>query len=246
MRVALAHPQAPYLSESRMPEAVATEARISVLKLADYCLAGPAERNRIIQNQKYPDNFITARYTRAENAIISHLRGEMTAEELAERRDAILASPLNKPQDAERNALCAQAINAALAFIPHSPIAGLAMTLVNPRPPRLFHGGVSISVQPDLLINCPTRGRRPAHRGFLKLRLGKTEAMDEHAARLAAAVLHRYGEEFLDDQPPVDHRACLVYDVFHNVIHPATGALVRNWATISAACVEYATMWEVA
>lgn len=228
-----------------MAEAIAIEARASVLKMADYCTANPGERRRIIRAQKYPPDFIVARYTRAENAIAAYLCGTIGADDLAERRDLIASRPAENPQQAERFASCAAAIDAALTYIPDSLLASMTFTLIEPHPPHLENEGVSISVQPDLWLACPAAGRRPSRCGLLKFRFGKGGPMDPLAARYAGAMLRRYGEEFFADEPPVDYRTCLIYDVMHNLVHTAPLSVARTWDTINAACAEYATMWDV-
>lgn len=227
-----------------MSEAVATQPHASVLKFADYCTAHPGERNRIISRQKNPSDFIPARYTMAENAITAFLDGRIDAARLLGRRNTILNRPITTPSQPQRNALCAEAIDAALAFIPTSPLSTLPLTLIEPHPPRLVHNGVSISVQPDLRITCPSTRRDPSSYGLFKLRFGKTDPMSPEAARIAAAILLRYGTDFFPAEPPINYRFCWIYDVFHGVIHAASDRIVRTWSTISAACFEYATMWD--
>jgi hypothetical protein len=228
-----------------MADAIATEPRASLLKLADYCIATPAQRRRILQTQKHPPDVIVIRYTLAENAIAAYMSRTIDVDELAERRDEIADRPAENRQQAERFRSCAAAIDAAIAFLPSSPLASMTFTPINARPPRLDNEGVSISVQPDLWVQCPATGRRPARCGLLKFRFGKTEAMHPQAAQYAGAMLRRYGDEFFPEDAPVDYRACFVYDVMHDAIHTAPLAVVRTWATIDAACLEYATMWDV-
>lgn len=119
----------------------------------------------------------------------------------------------------------------------------LAVERGETNPEKLLVAGVRVSVRPEILLRASGRGGI-TRLGALKIYIGKTHRLGERGGEYAATVLRRYLEEHHSDEGEVDHRLCLVLDVFDRKLHHAPRAYVRRMRDIEAACRELLLHWE--
>ncbi len=87
--------------------------RISCAKLGEYMVASPTRRRRIIQDQKWPSDFIVPLYTEAHEVIAGFIRRCAKNTSMIERAiDRLLHAPTKSDWDKQKNALCIDALKA--------------------------------------------------------------------------------------------------------------------------------------
>lgn len=224
-----------------MPIDERTQPRISVNKLGEYITAAPARRRRIIVDQKRPRTFIAPRYGTAERKIVEFLSGRSSEGDLLRAIDELEDDCGGTEWQMQRNQLCAEAIGSFLDYLDVFELDGISLSPLTPSHTHLKLGGISVSVRPEL-EGCGNLGHGAKSRGVLKLYLGKTFPLNEESGSAIATCLRQYACEMIP-AAEVDHRLCIVFDVFAGAIFQAPKAHKRRMRDIEAACEEVARAW---
>lgn len=207
--------------------------------LAEYLTASAGRRRAIITEQRSPKTFRVAYYADAEDAIVGAIAGQLSQAPLDAGRAKILVAPVSKQWDMARRDTQLDAIEAVRTFLQSAAADSLRdLALARRRTSPLLVGGVAVSVRPDLLVEA-TPGEVV---GAVKLFFSKTAVLNDERSRYAGAIL-QMAVESLKGAQGVDHRRCLVLDVFAGRIHQAPRTSRRRRQDVEAACSEIETMW---
>lgn len=215
--------------------------RVTMNALAEYLTASAGRRRGIIAEQKSPKTFRVAYYADAEDAITGAISAQLSPAPLDAGRTKILSAPVTKPWDMARRDTQLEAIEAARAFL-QSPSAAVLrdLTFARRRTSALLIGGVAVSVRPELLVE------EEPHVvvGAVKLFFSKTAPLSDERSRYAGTIL-QMAVEGLRGAHSVDHRRCLVFDVFAQRLHQAPRASRRRRQDVEAACAEIEAVWSI-
>ena len=217
-------------------------ARISINKLGEYMTAHPGRRRKIVQDQKYPSDFVVARYSSARDAIIQHLLGQIDDSGVIAIIDSLGETVATTPWQEQDAQLSAEALEAYLDIDDHG-LDVEALRVGEPSAPRFEVGGVEVSVRPDLLA-AAVDGRGRDVVGGVKLHVSKTNTLDDEAGEYVATILHQWAEsELTTDGGIVDRRLCVVIDVFGKRSFVAPRSHIQRMRRVEAACEEIALRW---
>jgi hypothetical protein len=210
-----------------------------VNKLGEYLIATPARRRRIIFDAKYPQEFITRRYLKAESAIkdfyLNAAKDERiilnAIKELQEYR------PKNKHQLEVKNS-CIDALSKFLKLNDNFAIVDGDKHYyegIN-KSATLNFAGTEISVRPEVLIF-----ENGEICGAVKLYLSKSHPLSKDSGEYISTLIKSYLEEEYD--LTIKARNCFVLDVFSNNIFIAPNAFKKRLNDIEAACEEISSRW---
>lgn len=219
-----------------------TAPRISLNKLGEYLTATPARRRSIVQQQKYPATFRTARYREAYSAIAACcLTGFDPG--ILNQTLASLAASTGSENEMQRLHNCQEALSHFASMIEDLPFDEVQLSAPEGQLPYLMLGGVEVSVRPELLCSGVV-GRPPqARSGAIKFYFSKTNPLTLEAAQYVGAVTLNYLADCLIQPDPVDYRMVWVVDVFAEQIFPAPKSTVRKIDDAVAACEEILGRW---
>lgn len=224
---------------------VRAEPRISVNKLAEYMVARPVRRRAIVRDQKRPPEFLVARYTEAQDAIVKYFTAGQDDTVILEALRSLETSEPRSEWDAQRLLLCAEALDAFLE-IPEFPfMAGMRAVAGHPQPELLDVAGVAVSVRPEVLLTGIDRQGRPIS-GAIKLYIGKTVPLTDDSGAFAATILYQYLETYPPGNLEPDPKHAVVVDVFARRMFPAPRSYQRRRNDVVAACEEIARAWATA
>ncbi len=217
--------------------------KISLNKLGEYLTASPARRRRIVQDQKDPKAFITARYADAREAIVDFLSSGMTDEEKLLSEAKRLRADTTGTDFAQQDRIAsADAIENFLEVAEQLEIDDLA---VIPAESTLSESmsinGVNVSIRPDAYLKNPITGDIV---GAVKLHFPKTTPLTDISAKYVATALKVYLSEE-KGAPLTDHKKCYVVDVSTQTATFAPKSHKKNMNDISAACEEIRARWEL-
>lgn len=212
--------------------------RISLNKLAEFIIAKPGRQQRIIKEQKKPNDFIVARYGLASNAISNYIL-QPHGFSLQSAIDAI--APLATDSDwTKQNAeLCQAALIRFMAMTENLSWHGLTPTAGDNYSPKMVLGGVDISVRPEIILK---NGNKTV--GGIKLYINKGTPLNQDSGGYVSTVLYRYLSEVLSTESDVNRSTCMVVDVFGQSIYYAPKAYKRTMADVEAACRHISILWD--
>lgn len=220
-----------------MEERERTEPRISVTKLGEYMVAPPARRRRIIADQKRPRNFIVPRYGAAEEAIVDFLSQDQDEREILKHVNRLGNASGGTDWQNQTSHLCSEALECFLDAVELLDLDGLQLVAAPQSAQHLKIAGVSISARPEVLL-----GRQDGTRGVLKIYFGKTVPLSDEAGAFVGTCLREFASSTLGGAR-IDHRLCLVLDVFAGRLFEAPRAHKRRMRDIEAACEEIRRAW---
>lgn len=215
--------------------------RISAPKMGEYLDVAAHRRERILRDQKYPSDFITARYKDANHAIRSAMvsGGDVAARVLEKARN-IATAPTAKKYNADTNACCAEALDRFARTFPTLPLKGITAKLVAARGLPLFVEEVEISVWPTVLLHSAWRDGT-SKTGALLVVYNKGAALPKHSGDAVAELLRQ--ALIQAGHVGVTPSMCLVLDVFSGALFTAPTSSRRLTGEIEAACREIAGLW---
>lgn len=204
--------------------------------------ANASRRRRIVIDQKKPKPFVVTWYRDARSEIVNYFLsgGDPGSVEAAlENLGSSEAGDNRKRQEEE---LSAEALAAFLDGQEDFEVWDVEYARAQSSAPKLEIGGVSVSVQPDLLIKGSRKGR--PFRGALKIHIVKGRQLDDEAGVCAAAVLKQWvADHFATEEEPVHPDYCMVLDVFAGQLWRAPKSAKRRMDRVAAACEEIALRW---
>lgn len=214
--------------------------RMSVNALTRYLTANAAQRETILEEQKYPDTFRSNWYVPAQRAIVRYLLDDERDDEILIAAEArIRETPAATRNEVQRRNGNVSAIASfrrcanTISFDGLTPERG-------PRSANIQVEGVTISVRPDIILT--GQYRNDDCYGGIKLYI-KNDRLGVDGAAIVGAALQRYFSESLPDEAVCNARHCLVVDVLGSSCTRAPRAIVMRQREINAACREIALRW---
>src|SRR5579883_709654 len=221
--------------------------QISANQLAEYLLATPTGRRRIIQSARFPKRSVVAQYGKAREGLVNFL-GDGTrsvrhftdaTEFLKKRGEKAGASDWLK-RDSR------QSIEALAAFQRAYNKLGFQLLDCRPAPsrlPLLDEWAIKVSVDVDVTIHVPTGGGKDRI-GAAILLFSRGEASSTRRieqSRTIASLILQFCGRFMSERGDPDKKLCLAIDVFGGAAHKPLG--VRKLDHIRDACDEIAGRW---
>lgn len=226
---------------------VRTDPRISINKLGEYLSDNSARRRRkVLEQQKRPPDFITARYRDAQIAIVDFVvQGGTNDQIILDAIATLEAANPNSEWDQQRQLLCIEALENFLDSVGDTLDLGQNMvaTAGDDDQPKLRVNGVDISVRPELILSGTDQSGNQIV-GAIKLVFGKTSPLSEDAGRYIATTVHQFVEAYhtsAGQAAPV--RFSYVIDVFEGAVYGAPRSFARRRQDIAAACDEIRLVW---
>ena len=219
--------------------------RISVNALTKYLGANPAQRRRIVSEQKQPREFQVIYYKPASDTIRAFLIDEDRDEDLLVSEIDRLYT-LNPKNDYEKHRWTnnAEALGSFLEFHEDVDTLDLGVSNTSTQYPKLHLSGVDVSVFPELLLQ-GTHTRYGETVGGINLFFTKDAKLrlTDTTGRYPSCLVYRLLTESIADRHVLP-RACITLDVFGQTVHAAPKAHKRLMGEIEAACQEFAMWWD--
>lgn len=223
---------------------VRTHPRISLNKLGEYLVAPPARRRRIIYDQKFPQSFITARYTDAQQVIAEYLsQTKRNMSFIPKAAERLLSITPRSEWEEHNNSLCAEALDHFVELEDALPLGDIECEATDPKQPAAcVIGSVEISVRPEITL-VVKGGKRDGQLGAIKLAFSKTNEISGEVASHIASVLHHYTVSTCPAGSTVARERCLLVDVFGEKVIEAPASFKRRMKDVEAACAEIDALW---
>ena len=218
--------------------------RVSINKLAEYLGSSkPLRRRTILMEQKSPQDFVTARYNEAFDAIVDFFVDPSHNEErIHQAIERIQARPARNDNQTTTKKVNIQALKHFLKALPKLPLDSYTFRRASEKTALLNVAGVDISVRPELEIVVNARAGVVSY-GLLKLYVGKTYPLDDEIAAYVSTTVHQYGESHFPAPSAVNYKHCYVLDVFRECIYVAPKSFIKRRRDIEAACAEIEAQW---
>ena len=211
---------------------------MSASKLGEYVDCGATRRERIIRDQKFPSDFITARYRDAEDAIRAAMLSDAVLSALSEKAQLLDMKEATNPHQVEVRASCAQAVRRFARMYHDLPLAGVTPTLIGNRKVQIE--GVEVSVRPTLGTQRINK-KGIVERGAILLVMSKSINLTDRSGGAVAELLRTALIEagFENVHPSL----CMIVDVFRRKVYTPPRATKRLSTEIACACREIAARW---
>jgi hypothetical protein len=207
-------------------------------------VASFSRKKTILQEAKFPKDFIVPQYEPAQKAIARYLaHGEGNREQLAKDIESMLTGSPNTRWFRMREQLCRQAVSCLLAIESALRLEDLDVALGNNVRHRMVIGGVVVSLYPDLIVR--GANRKGPFVGAVKLRYGKTKAITEEWGAFSATILHQFAERHLaGTEVHAERRHCRIVDVFAGKVSEAPESFKARRKDLEAACWNIKSIWD--
>ena len=228
------------MASNEQPRRVRESPRASAQKLGEYIdVVSASRRERVVRNQKYPDDFIVTRYRDAFNSIrASLLSGVEVPTRLGERATEIGRRVATTRNAETTKACCVQALEKFSLIYPTLPLKEVTATIAPDM--RLVIEGLRVSIQAAVMLTRQTR-EGVVETGGLLLVFRKEAALGKKGGAAVAELLRR-GLVATAGRPVV-HELCVVVDVFSSQVFQPPRRSVRLNAEIESACREIVARW---
>lgn len=219
------------------PKKVREKPRFSVNKLGEYLTAKATRRKKLIEEQKYPNQFAQTVYKIAREAIIRYIIKDYDESILIkaekEIKDAVSITDL----DRDNSLLILKQIRS------HSlpDLTAYKKTRYSLKTSSINIKGLEISICPDIII------RKGNKVGGLKIHIIKTEnqRLTKEAGQAVSVLLNQYiSSNIAADDEVVDLKLCISYDCFNDSHTIAPSAVKRRLEEIETACEEIVLRWD--
>lgn len=218
--------------------------RISCTKLGEYMVSSPSRRRQIIQDQKWPSDFIVPRYTEAQEAIAGFIRrGGKDIAVIENTIERLVRTNAKSKWHDHKNASCVEALKSFLNLVPDLDLRGYALRQTANKQPKLKMTGVEISVRPELLIRVHRNGQ-PESTGAIKIYLSKSVPLTADAANYVGTMLHEFVCEFIPPLKSAMPADCILIDVFAEKVFSAPKATKKRRKELLDGCNEIAAVWD--
>lgn len=224
----------------------ASAPQLSANQLAQYLLAGPATRKRIVQAARYQSTAVVARYRHAREAIVSCLCDDTRSPAKVAAARAAMETRMSQPTNsswtvddlessiAALDRYAATANQTILHQVRCQPISGSV--------PPLVIRDLRIKVTPDVILRRKTKDGEAVGALVTAIAKGeKSKTNRQEQARTAALLVWRFAEGFLTGT--VERQLCLSYDVFDGSVYAPSANYVTKLKNIEAACEEIMDKW---
>ncbi|HEY0832672.1 MAG TPA: hypothetical protein VGE72_02085 [Azospirillum sp.] len=222
---------------------VNADPRISVNKLGEYIVAKAARQARIIRDQKYPPDYITAYYRDAQEAISQYIGCGMADQSILEKKILVLGQKVpGNVQESRRLTGNIDAIERFMNLVDDIDLFGATAQLGSQQPQTLKIRNVDISVRPEVVLTAKGAKGKPII-GGIKLHFPATSALSEDAAGYISAATQEFFRWFHHDDGSADPRLSFVIDVGGGKVHQGVKSYKQRLKDIEAACEQIATLW---
>jgi hypothetical protein len=207
-------------------------------------VASFSRKKSILQEAKFPKDFIVPQYEPAQKAIARYLaHGEGNREQLVNDIESMLTGSPHTRWFRMRQQICQQAVSCLLAIESELKLENLDVAIGNNVRHRMGIAGVVVSVYPDLIVR--GANRKGSFVGALKLRYGKTKAITEEWGAFSATILHQFAERYLASvEVRAERRHCRLVDVFAGKIFEAPESFKTRRKDVEAACWNIKNIWD--
>ena len=216
--------------------------RISISKLAEYIVASPRRKRRILLDAMDPPTFKVAPHRRARSAILwSSRKGGVDDEKLLACADRLrgLESKGKWDSDDLKNSIAA--IERFMLIHPKLDF-GSSIQRLRSRSAQIRIEGVDVSVTPNLVIRGGTV--KDPTVGAIKLYFVKTNPLSREDGDYTATILRTFVASRLEGgRFTVDSGLCQVVDVFADQVFVASPAFKRRMDDVAAACDSIRRLW---
>ena len=222
--------------------------QISANQLAQYLVAGPSARKRIVQAAKYQSSAVVTRYRLARDSIVTCLADDARSPatvakeraKLLEKRQKAGNTPwTNDDLDSSILALDkyeSQANKTDIGKVRCAPLQG--------KVPPLDIAGLRVKVTPDVIVR---KGTGASERvGALLAMIAKGEKSSNVRAsqgRTAAVLLWLFAQKHLAKYGEIDRKLCMSFDVFEGKVFVPSANLQTLVKNIEDACEEIVSKW---
>lgn len=207
-------------------------------------VASASRRATIIKNQRRPPDFIVARYTEAEKAIVDYLTSKEPSLDSIYSAQKELMDRLRSAGsewEAQRLLLCHDALDCFAEHVDVFDLDNADVTASVERTGKLSMAGVEVSVRPELGL--ARIGRNGPQSGLVKLYFRKNSPLTEEQAQYISAGLFQWGATGSRPVPSLSPSWCLVFDIFAGNSFRGKRSHRRRVADLEAACEEIAHRW---
>lgn len=233
-------PSKPKYKEAQTPQ-------VSANQLAQYLLAGPSARKRIVQAARWQSTAVVARYRLAREAISTCLCDDSRSPSTVAQQRQLLKDKLsnasnsswtNDDLESSIQALDRYAATAGqtiLSKVTCSPIAGSV--------PPLIISELRVKVTPNVILR--QAGPQPKT-GALVAMIAKGEKSSKarkEQARTAAILVWQFAQKHLAKEGEPERSLCLSYDVFEGTVTPPSANYASRLQNIRDACEEIMDKW---
>lgn len=218
--------------------------RISINKLGEYLVASAARRRAILNDQKYPSVFITARYEEAQDTIVEYFTSKNREESIIIEKIGDLLNKKSKSAfELQKAQGCADALeffydNSDLLDIPAE--AKITSGLSSYK--KLKVQEVDVSVRPEIILR--GENKKGKYIGAVKFYFSKTYELNDNSGEYIATIVHKYLDDNICTDEKCDLKYCYVFDVFNKKIYTAPKSFKRRRNDIDAACEEIKIRWD--
>jgi hypothetical protein len=218
--------------------AVKTHPEISINPLAEYVGASERRKRAILRQQKYPSDFIVARYRTARAAFSNYFKDGYDQNVLIRAIERLQGK---KPtSDWSRNDTV-NSIEALRRFLSiEIPFKSLKCRFSKPDIKAYNINGVSVIVSPDLMLEWEVEGQK--YVGAIKFYIKKKD-LTLQQGRLSASLIADFMRRTNSEETTVSKRHCVCVDVMNQRIFAAPGNIIEDMNSISDACYEINTLW---
>jgi hypothetical protein len=207
--------------------------------------ASYARKRSILQDQKFPQEIITAIYSRAESSIARFVASGATDLSIIDDRIRELESETYDSEGKEQNRdLCVEALRRFRLMSNRLPLTGFncskGPTNVDM---KVLVSGVEVSVLPQILIEGSTRsGKRIV--GGVKFSFPKGAPLNETTAGFLSTLVHWHCCEYLSDRGDPNMKICFSVDVPTSNVFTPPKTYKRRRQQIEEACRQISWQWD--
>lgn len=218
------------------------EPRISINKLGEYLVKKAGRQRQILREQKFPQDFMTAYYKDAQEAISSFLAGNMEDITILERKKQILEqSPIKNVYSMRQINGNIEAIDNFMNMVDDIDFKGATPQLGEPSG-KMKIRGVEVSMRPEIILTGKgAKGKQLV--GGVKLHFNKTHPLNEEACGYISAAMQIYCDNVLHEEGVSYSGYCIVIDIASGQVYGGVTATAQRKKDIEAACEQIASLW---
>lgn len=217
---------------------VKTSPEISINPLAEYVGASERRKRTIVRQQKYPSDFIVARYRTARAAFSNYFKGGYDQSVLIRAIERLQGKI--PTSDWSRNDT-ANSIEALRRFLSLKiPFKSLKCRFSKPDIKAYNINGVAIIVSPDLMLEWEIEGQKFV--GAIKFFI-KKKKMTLQQGRLSASLLADFMKRINSKETIISKQHCICVDVMEQRIFSAPTDIREEMGLVSDACNEISMLW---
>lgn len=212
---------------------------ISINPLVEYIGASERRRRSIIKQQKYPSDFITARYRTARAAFAKYFQNGFDTQVLISAIERLQSKTQTSDwtRNDTRNSIRALRNFLELQF----PFKNLKCRFGKPATKAYLINGVAVKVAPDLLLEWELNGQR--FMGAIKFYI-KQKALTYEQGHINTSLLADFLRNTVTTKGVlISKQHCLCIDVMGQRIFSAPANIKDDMSLISDACDEIRRAW---